>query len=631
MKIKNRVLPALILSLFAATAAPSASAQQFSGVFVFGDSLSDAGYYRPFLASLGMPASLVSILGRFTTSPGPVWSEVVSNYYGYAPAPSNVSGGNIYAQGGARVAVSSTSTPPGAAQRPVSTQVSEYLSTHGGTADPNALYAIWAGANDVFQTLQGAAAGTIPVDQLPTIMQNTAGAEIQQIARLQAAGARYIVVFGLPNIGVTPAFASSPANSAAATQLSAGFNTALFAGLAQNGIRVIPIDAFAILSQVGQNPAAFGFTNTTTPACGPFPPFSSGPDALFCPPQVQAPGGAQHYLYADGVHPTTASHAIIANIVEAMIGGPAAYSMLAETPIHTRASHVRTLTDALAQGSGDRTGGWNVFVTLDGSRFDADMAAGKAGSHNKAVTVGATARISDGVIMGGAVGKNRADGSFGGDMGGYGTDEIVFSLMGSARWGGLYGNAVLSVSNIDYRGVHRNVPLGPVVLTGTAQNPSGSNQSAFFELGYDFRTHGFAIGPTISVTAQDVDVNSFTESADLGAMALHIGSQRRKSEVWSAGARASYTMGNWTPWLRITADKERKDDPRVVTATPVSLATGNSFDVPAYNPDNSYVTTWIGIAGSLDERIGLSLSYYYVSGRSGVKEDGLSALVSYRF
>ena len=136
MKTKKRVLPALVFSLFASFAAPDTQAAQFSGVYVFGDSLSDAGYYRGFLASLGLPAPVVAQLGRFTTNPGPVWSEIVTQYYGFAPAPSNVTGGNIFAQGGARVASSSTATPPNAAQRPVSTQIGEYLARTGGTADP---------------------------------------------------------------------------------------------------------------------------------------------------------------------------------------------------------------------------------------------------------------------------------------------------------------------------------------------------------------------------------------------------------------------------------------------------------------------------------------------------------------
>src|SRR5258708_16691869 len=118
MKMKKRVLPALLLTLFAGAMAPAASAQQqFTSVVVFGDSLSDDGYFRPFLASLGLPASVVATLGRFTTNPGPIWAELVSNYYGTNPAASNA-GGQIYAQGGARLASASASTPPGGAQRP---------------------------------------------------------------------------------------------------------------------------------------------------------------------------------------------------------------------------------------------------------------------------------------------------------------------------------------------------------------------------------------------------------------------------------------------------------------------------------------------------------------------------------
>jgi len=188
--MKKRVLPALVLSALGAVAAPQADAAQFSGFYVFGDSLSDAGYYRPFLAGLGLPASVVGQLGRFTTNPGPVWSEIVSSYYGYTPAPSNVSGGNIYAQGGA--------------QRPVSTQIDEFLARSGGAADPNALYAVWAGGNDFLQNSQALATGAITSAQLQTNVLGAATAEIQQIARLQAAGARYILVFGLPDIGGTP-------------------------------------------------------------------------------------------------------------------------------------------------------------------------------------------------------------------------------------------------------------------------------------------------------------------------------------------------------------------------------------------------------------------------------------------
>lgn len=630
MKTKKRVLPALIFSLFAATAAGSASAQQFSQTVVFGDSLSDAGYYRPVLTALGLPASLVSELGRFTTSPGPVWSELITTYYGGTPAPSNA-GGNIFAQGGARVAVDSASTPTGAAQRPVSTQITEYLARSNGVADPNALYAIWAGANDVIQSLQGAGAGTIPPSQLPAIITSTANAEIAQIARLQAAGARYIIVVGLPNIGATPGFqAAGPTTAGGATQLAAGFNTALFTGLAASGIHVIPVDAGAFLADVFANPSRYGFTNVTVPACGAFPPFSSGPDALFCPPNVQAPNGAQTYLFADGIHPTSAAHAEIAQFIEGMITGPAEYSLLAEVPLRSRQGHVRSVFEGLASTASDSVGRMSVWATADKGNFDVDSSMGIVGldSSNKSGTIGVSARVSEGVAIGVAVGKTTADASFGGNNGSFRTNETVFSAFAQGRWGGLYADGIVSIANLDFSSVSRNIPIGPTVRVATA-DPSGSNASAYFDLGYDFRIDRFMVGPLVSVTSQNVDINAFDESG-ADSSNLHVGSQSRKSEVWSVGAKASIDMGAWSPWIRITADKERKDDQRFVTAMPLSLASNNSYSIPAYSFDTSYVTGAIGVRGHID-RIGLSLAYFKVSGRSGIKEDGVTGMLSYKF
>jgi len=56
-----------------------------------------------------------------------------------------------------------------------------------------------------------------------------------------------------------------------------------------------------------------------------------------------------------------------------------------------------------------------------------------------------------------------------------------------------------------------------------------------------------------------------------------------------------------------------------------------SYDIPAYKPDSSFVTSSIGVNGVIGPHIGVSLAYYYVSGRSGIKEDGLSGVLSYRF
>jgi outer membrane lipase/esterase len=634
MEPARRVLSALALSVAAAFAAPQAAAQavSFSNVYVFGDSLSDSGYYRPVLLASGLPASVVNVLGRFTTNPGPIWAEIIAAYYGSNAAPSNA-GGNIFAQGGARVALPSASTPTGGAQRPVSTQITEYLARNGGTADPNALYTVWAGANDIFQNLGALQAGAIDAAALQANVLAAAAAEVQQIARLQAAGARYIVVFSLPDIGATPQFGASATTAGQVTALSAGYNTTLFSGLASAGVRVIPVDAFSLISEVRANPAAFGFTNVTGVACGPFPGVTTTPNSQFClPTNYVNTTAAETYLFADGVHPTTGAHRIVAQFVQAMIEGPAVLSMLAEVPLRTRAGHLRTLEDGLATAALGQLGRWQLFVSGDKGNFDIERGTGSAGlgSENESFALGTTVRATEAVTLGAAFGLNRSESSFGGGMGSFETEDRSLSLFGTARSGGLHGTLILTLADIRFDDVRRTFRLGNLDRVASA-SPDGSNASAHLALGYDFRMGRLSIGPTVSMTHQNVEINAFSEEGG-GSSNLRIADQKRRSEVWSAGLRASYDLGGgWTPWVRVTADKERRDDVRFVTATPVSLASGNSYDIPGYVSDTSFMTAAVGIRGQVTPGIGLSAAYYRVSGRSGIEEDGITGMVSIRF
>ena len=116
-----------------------------------------------------------------------------------------MAGGNIFAQGGARVALPSASTPPGGAQRPVSTQIDEYLAANGGVADSNALFTVWAGGNDFLQNFALLQAGQITSAQLQTNVFGAVTAEVGQVGRLVQAGARNIVVFGGYDPAAAPA------------------------------------------------------------------------------------------------------------------------------------------------------------------------------------------------------------------------------------------------------------------------------------------------------------------------------------------------------------------------------------------------------------------------------------------
>jgi outer membrane lipase/esterase len=272
-----------------------------------------------------------------------------------------------------------------------------------------------------------------------------------------------------------------------------------------------------------------------------------------------------------------------------------------------------------------------VFAAIDHGVFEIDNEPGVQGLKNSANSgsVGITTNLSEAVTLGIAAGQSKSRNQFVRGTGNYNSNEKIVSLFGSVKMAGFYGTGVISISDVTFGEIRRNIVLGPMVRTANAR-AEGSNASASFNAGYDLRFRSLTIGPTAGVTMQHVTVNQFDE-ADAGSSNLRIGEQTRRSEVWSFGARATLDIGEgWMPWVRVTADKERRDDARVVTATPLSLATANSYDIPAYMPDTTFTTVAAGIRGHID-RLGIGLAYSTALSRSGIRDDGVSLLLSLRF
>src|SRR5690242_812589 len=182
----SRLAGAILAGLLFSSAA---AANDFSQVVVFGDSLSDAGNLS---LSQGSPTPL-----RFTTNPGTTTAENVATALGFTLSPS-VAGGTDFAFGGAGVVQGVAPVPT------LPQQLAMYLGATGGSADPNALYQVWGGANDIFY-LTGT---STDANVLAAGTAAAAQAEVDMLGQLQAAGARYVVVYNLPDIGKTPASAA---------------------------------------------------------------------------------------------------------------------------------------------------------------------------------------------------------------------------------------------------------------------------------------------------------------------------------------------------------------------------------------------------------------------------------------
>ena len=297
----SRLLPLVAVTAFSLVTLP-ASASMYNSLVVFGDSLSDNGNNAIAIGSdAGQAISGNTYVPTFpygsgVYSNGPVWASDAASKLGVTLQPSLAPGGGTnYAFGGATT---------GGAGFPYSllTQANQYLATN--TVSANALYVIAGGGNDARGAL-GAIAACAGVCLGPTVAATATqyAANVGAIVdALQAGGAQHIIVWNTPNLGLAPAVAAAGA-SGLGSFLANSMNAALAAQLAgETGVTTF--DIFGLGTTIALNPGAFGFTNVTD-ACGAI-----------------VAANCNTYAYWDGIHPTAAAHAVIADAFLVVAGVP---------------------------------------------------------------------------------------------------------------------------------------------------------------------------------------------------------------------------------------------------------------------------------------------------------------------
>lgn len=305
------VLVALTVLTLAAGAVSTAAKGPYGRIVVFGTSLSDAGNAFALLGEANTPPdydldpflipSAPYAKGGHHFSNGATWVEQLARPLGLAgsvrPALMSSDPGALnFAVGAARAREDGSNYN-------LPAQVAAFLEHVGGVAPSDGLYVIEIGSNDVRDAFATYAFGG---DGGPILFAaNTAIA--QSVSALYAAGARQFLIWRVPNIGLTPAILgldkSSPGAAAFATQVTMGFNAGLDGVVAQlsglPGITIMRLDAFALLNAVVAQPELYGLTTVTaacvTPSVAPF--------------ACQRP---DKFLFWDGIHPTAATHAIVA-------------------------------------------------------------------------------------------------------------------------------------------------------------------------------------------------------------------------------------------------------------------------------------------------------------------------------
>jgi len=280
----TRAVWAACLTLIVGSAG-RADAGAYTGLVVFGDSLSDVGNTY---AAAGVPSAADHYYeGRY--SDGPNWVDHLAAKLGVAAPTPSILGGANYAWGFAQSG-DGFSYPLGAGGPGVPnllTQVGGFL-LGGGTLAPTELVSVWAGANDF---LNNGATDYVQV----------ADNVVAAVSALAAAGGTHFLVGNLPLLGVLPATLGLPeAVRDQLNLLTLAFNATLEAKLAGlqasfPGIEVYFNDVNAEFQMILGDPAAYGLTDVTGGAV------LGGLD-----------DGAG-YLFWDSVHPTTEVHRLIAD------------------------------------------------------------------------------------------------------------------------------------------------------------------------------------------------------------------------------------------------------------------------------------------------------------------------------
>jgi outer membrane lipase/esterase len=276
-----------ILSALAISVPANAETPKFTALYVFGASSCDVGNLA--IITGGERPGPAYYQGRYSN--GPLWVEHIAGYLGLRLTPS-LAGGTDWAYAGAWV------TAPNGGVPTMSQQIQMYLQASGGKADPNALYLLGGGGNDLVGITTG--------DPNALGYQIAAGI-VDSEHVLRNAGARHFIIPNLPDVGVIPEAAEHAAfGNAAAASANYWLDKLLWFDQKLPKIHIIRVDIKGLMNAVMKDPSHFGFTNVTSP-CLTATGVCADPD---------------HTFFWDICHLSVFGHAFLALSVENALAQP---------------------------------------------------------------------------------------------------------------------------------------------------------------------------------------------------------------------------------------------------------------------------------------------------------------------
>ncbi|WPN97791.1 esterase EstP [Pseudomonas sp. MUP55] len=626
----------LALACSQALAAPS----PYSTMIVFGDSLADAGTF----ADPGAPGSTY----RFTNRTGPryfdgsgestslISSTLLGNKLGVAPGDLNAStsparaaqgqaDGSNWAVGGYTTAqvldsITGNSTVTNADTGDVLRTRPGYLAATGGRADPTALYFLSGGGNDFLDGL---------VLDAPSSAA-AAGRLADSAQALQQAGARYVMVWMLPNLGLTPAVNGTPLQGPT-TALSNVFNQTLVQRLSQIDAQIIPLNIPLLLNEAFADPGRFGFATNQNlnQTC-----FS----AAACRNPVYGVGGTNpdptKLIYNDTVHPTEAGQRLIADYAYSLLAAPWEITLLPEMAQGTLRAHQDELRNQWQADSGNwqAVGQWRAIVAAGGQRLDFDdqnsSASGDGSGYN--LNIGGSYRLNEAWRVGVAAGLYRQTLEAGASDSDYKLNSYMGTAFAQYQQNHWWADAALTGGKLDFDNLKRKFALG--VSEGSEKGDTdGWLWALSGRVGYDIAAPGsdWHLSPFISADYARVEVNGYSEK-DNRSTALTFDDQQRDSKRLGVGLQGSYRITPQTQVFgEVAHEHEFENDTQKVKLS-LNSVPGLDFKLDGYTPRSNSDRLSLGVSHKLTQELALRAAYN-VRKDDNLTQQGVSVGVSLDF
>lgn len=565
-----------------------AHAELYSSVTFFGDSLTDGGYFSPITqGKLGIKES-----GQFTTNPDNVWATSFAEQLGTTSVANTLGSpqtGNNYAIGGARAGVDIVNTDFGVnvPVASVSTQVTGYLANK--KVDPNGMYVVWGGANDLL------AAATNPANAINTI-SSAAGSQVGAIKALKDNGANYILVPNIPDIGLTPtAIAAGAGFQSSGTMLANMYNQTMYSSAVATGANIIPLDTFSLLQQVAANPKAYGFTNMTQKAC-------NTPSSLLCGSNnLVAPGANESYFFADGIHPSGRAHQMIADYANAVVTAPSLIGVLPHIATTAGQATSERLQSHINQiQSSEQKPARTLWAT---GEFENQDIAGFEGDSNTQVLLGVdfahpnSAHAVTG-LYGNITQKDFENSGVRTGLSNIDLEEVGFGVYHSNTLdtlGGVQINGAVGFGNLDVD-VTRAVTLG-----GNKQefhsNADGKRYYANLQAGYPLQLSSLAITPYIGATASRVRLDALKEQ-EMSGIAMQFDEQKYTTTYGKLGVKANHYLADTLNVFGDVHYQKQLSDNREAASARLNTIGNISFDTPMVQTDDDNFGMTLGVSKS---------------------------------